>query len=758
MADINTQELQRALAAVTRQTSSLTGNLRQVNDVIGEISRNMDITNADYKTHINELRSNLQTENTIRKQDVEESKRLLETNKRLNDIRARELSALRDQSAQLKKEYAKQSKLAAEYSKKYGVTDDLTAEAFDRAKELNEQIEEIKNTISKLDVAQKKNVYATNRHADVLNAATDTLNIQEFNQRITTTFKNALSNGFKQIFPVVTLADLVKQMYGQIRMEIATGFRVAGTPGEYGRVASLGTNATAIAGLAADNRRAIVAAGGTEGMFQFMEATKKAYEQFIPLGDQAAFAAQQMTILTNAGIAPTAKAASSMVREFDRLQRVTGVTGEQFNAMMLDVVNSQEYQSQLRLTATTKEREAMLAGTRARIAENVSIGMMTEQAIKAEKVLAKIGTERATTRYQTAAQYQALMAAMNVQGGSDVARILRLNQSQRTEEDRNFLNRKLIELANTVDKGVARGGGSEFAIQSLIEKLDPTGQVAEFSTTGKEVAKVTDKNIAAMEKLSDSTTKLYQAIEGLRSQMMNNPYVQGVGIATGATIGALSAPAAGTLWNMAKQKMGFPTNTTVSGSPTSTNVPPSPQNSNSTRNWARAGRWMGGAGTAIYAGSQMLDGNYGGAVGGLAGGALGTAIGGALGMGVMSAITAPLGAMLGSAIGSYVGESMTSKKRTSVVDGYDETKAVTSEREKRKDDYEVQSIQTATNQLTKLNEQTDYLKNMATATPRMVELLERQLAIQMSAEQNNIATLARIRGDKITTSSYKKLS
>lgn len=741
MDSINIQELQRVLTTLARQTSSLSANINSTSNAIGEITRQMDITTADYRRHITELRRNLSDENVLREQDLEQSRRVLEANRRLNDTREVELRNLRTNAANLTKERTRQLKLAAEYTRKFGRIDDATTGAYEKAAELAAEIAKYKSTIAAHDVAQKRNIYSVNQHTETLDRAARELETREFRERISRSLIKSVKDGLSKIFPIMSAAQLTQQVWGQIKTELATGFRTASTPGEYDRVGKLGLSATDLTKLAAEFRRGVMAAGGTENMFQFMEGVRDAYHNLIPLSDQARFAAQQMNILTNAGITPTADRAAMMAKDFERLQKISGMTGDQFNAVMADIVNTQEYQTQMRLAASQKERETILRGTQARVSENVAVGMMADQAIKAEKALLSLASAEPTDRYQQAAQYQALFGALGLGNGAEFGRLLKKTPGSQSAPEMDFMRQSLIKLSNEMDKQ-RRDGYREFTISALSKGLDPQGLLKEFSTTGKDIAAATDQNVAAMGDLTQATKDLYQAIEGLRSRWINNPYIQAAGVGVSAISGAALGAGAQSLWGHLRNRGAQAGNPPQGGNP----APSRGNQSGRARNWSRVGKGLGIAGTIGIAGAQVMEGDYAGAAGGLTGGALGTvvgtALGAALGGGVASAITAPLGAMLGGAVGTYLADKISSSEK-SVVEGYKDTKSAVDKSSQTSDDYNIQSLETSNMQLERLSEHSGYLKTVANSLSRVVEIQERQLKVQLADERDKLTNVAK---------------
>lgn len=277
------------------------------------------------------------------------------------------------------------------------------------------------------------------------------------------------------------------------------------------------------AAITNEARQMFNAMGGTsQGLKQLESTVDRLY--VLTGGDAAAaleIATRGAKAFAEKGVNPTMFAMEAYTNDVVRLQKQTGLSTtaaiEFYNSINEDV----DVIDQLR-SARKEEREAILASQRAMLQQAIAVGMTTEQAREAAKMLNKMVAAKPLDRLKQAAKVRALSGAMGIAGGEEAAQAI-IAGKRATAEQKQALMQFSQNAANAMDKMAGQGLGAEIFGTTLLEKLDLEqyyGKGSAFSTTmGDTLAKPIASVEAALKDISkDPLAKMVASLAGIYDQ------------------------------------------------------------------------------------------------------------------------------------------------------------------------------------------------------------------------------------------------
>lgn len=299
--------------------------------------------------------------------------------------------------------------------------------------------------------------------------------------------------------------------------------------GQQAQVSQLNMSPTEFQEMTGEYRRGMLAAGGMTNSLNTLSATAEQLEGNVASRAEAAkFAAQQMEMFANMGVRPTTDRVRAMGETFKSIHAVTGMTLEEFNTSMRDIMENEESMYQMRLATTEAERIAIADSVAARYKENRLRGISDEQTRAMLKKQMEMQNQKPKSRFQQAVKQAALAGAMGIGGGDEMIRLVMKPASQHTDEER----RRYQEFQDRLNQVVMGGlGSSNFGTQLYTEALaDKTGYdergMAVFNTAQARAAMGNPQAAAGtMGQVGEIGKTVNEAIErGLG--ILKNPIIQ----------------------------------------------------------------------------------------------------------------------------------------------------------------------------------------------------------------------------------------
>jgi hypothetical protein len=486
----------------------------------------------------------------------------------------------------------------------------------------------------------------------------------------------AVWSGITSAFSGLTVGNALKGAYENLTDVMATGGdNVLASLDKQADIIKLGLTPDEYIKMNAASRQTILATGGVSKQMDILSKQSEELKgHFKTIGDATKFTQGQMDLLATSGIKPSVHNAGLLNESFKKMKAYTGMTGDAFLQMQQDLSTDADIADQLR-AVNMQEREQILASNAARMAEQVAMGMTTEQAKNVTKSLAKMAGAGPLDRIKSAAKMRALGAAMGVEGGDRAANI-RIQGDRANAVDKKFLEEYTTKLSNKMSESKTASLGYEIMADRLQTKLgdENTAASSPFNTRLAEAKEIDLKALAQQVEVNTNLRDLIVKVQQLGAAKAN-PYIQGAGGVVGG-VGSVVGPGIGsTLGSFLGTKMGLggaaaPTTVPTAGAPST--------GGSKVGNFLRGpgGKLLGKAGIAGSVGvagyeaydamSEYDAGNiteaqknqkYGSAGGGLAGALAGMKLG-AMGGGAVGAGFGGVGAIPGAVIGGLGGAAL----------------------------------------------------------------------------------------------------
>lgn len=481
---LTTQEAEALVAALGKQTSYVTAELKEFGD-------NVSDHNEAQRDALDEFDENL------KRKTLHNTKENTAAAARAREMKKQEsgwLKRTQFEQLQLQKDKARfqrLSELKSSMEKQEGVTQ----ERLDRmTKALGMASAKIASTSMRLDKANTQ----TSLYTAGINEQTAKLGKIDWGVPFKN-MKEKIKSGVGQMFSAALLVKGGTEVYDSMKTEIATGISLAWTD-YFSTKPRFGLDAKEYAELITANRQAVLASGGLVHNFNLLQEGQSQYfDRIGDLGATTKYTQEQMSIFARSGIKPTMADVSLLGASFTKLQKLAGLTSVQMNALVSDVVEDESTITLLRATTSENERRAIVEGTTRRIAENVALGMTTEQAKAAAKALNKLAGKGPLERFKDAAKMQAMGAALGVSGGGEAAAIHRKG-ARATQAEKDQLQDYLSQISNAIGTSKTGSQGFEFMVDSMAEKLNIKPMLEPLNTTLAQSVAATD---AAQKSLGD---------------------------------------------------------------------------------------------------------------------------------------------------------------------------------------------------------------------------------------------------------------
>jgi predicted nucleic acid-binding Zn-ribbon protein len=778
------------LQSIVSSTQSAIGNFTQIVNANNELlSHSADLGKTDqqrYAEHLDKMAKWNKAEDQQRKNYI------LQLNKQQDD-HAKAVEALRKSQTDIKAGidatnkalYANRQKIRdaekaiadAAAAEQAAATADAKKAAQDKKKAAQSELKTLKTrqrdlgksyndaitTHKKLGI---KLTDVTAAHQKLINeikkqeAELGRFSVKDVRDKVFKKMGGALVDGVKSLFGGLSLTAAAGKFVDDQRQIMATaGDNIYSSLEDQIKIAKLGLTPKDYLEMNAASRQTILAAGGAAEQMRILDAQSKDLKNtFGSVGQRTKYVQGQMDALARAGIKPTLTSAGLLNNNFKHLQKLTGMTGEQFNELTKDFATDADIQSQLR-SLNEEERKQMMAGITARYAENRALGMLDDQARAVAKSMAKQLGEGPLERIKKAAKLRMVGAAMGIEGAEDAAQI-KIKGKRATDDEMKRLQDFETRVSNAASKSQVGSLAGEIFTDKIIEKSDQKdvlGPDSQFNTNLAASLAVNKDSLATQREGNKLLQKIIQGFDVLKAGAMN-PLVGGAasivggaaemvgqGVVTalslkylgkfmgGAAAGGVGGAAAGGVGGAAAGGVG----SLLKGT---------------------GGKLLGTVGALGMGAYQAYDANtefnegkltekernkqYGSAAGGAAGaialglkgaamgtalGPVGTLIGGLIGGGIGYAG----GSMAGGGLGSLFGDD---KKKDAAVNTKaglaEEVASQVSQASKEGTDGPLGA------QLTKLDTSNGYLKNIQDLSSKQVELAEKHLAAFLHMSDN----------------------
>lgn len=310
--------------------------------------------------------------------------------------------------------------------------------------------------------------------------------------------------------------------------------------------AALGMSRPEYAQMMAEYRRTALAMGGLQATTDELGgAQKDLYKLTGDMKEATEVSMQMFDTMSKAGI----KASNDKLKKFTNglaeLQARTGISVKQFADATKDLMEQEETQQALRMAASDAEREQIMMNTAERLKEYTAMGMSITQAKAAAAAMNQLAGKGPKERFKQGIKMQAMMGAMGVGGGEDVARIMRKPKNKWTKEDERTMANATAGLSNAMSERMGGDNlGAAMQTEAIGEKMGITeDSLKAFNTNAvKPLEKAINDNTDALKKENsrlDNWVTTLGAFDYLKSMVTNWPELA-VGIAGLATvIGAL---------------------------------------------------------------------------------------------------------------------------------------------------------------------------------------------------------------------------
>lgn len=538
--NVNLQELARILTMASRHTTSLSNAIKDAGDAIASFKSPL----AKYDDFLAKYQKSTDAEIRKRAELLSNLKKHHEAAKKESDAKRREIAQL---EADIKQTASARRRANAEVKRliaKYGEFAEATEGPKEKAMELKNQLEGLRKKLKEAEggyTTHSRRVDRLGKVVELREKELKGLSFKEVGKNIASAAGKTIKDGLTQMFSVAKFGDTVKGLYDTTHREIATGMEAARF-GEDQDLLKLGATRAEALELYKTNRSAVLAAGGKKETNDVIAAMQQTVDHLMPFNQQFKYAADQMQLLTNAGIKPSTSNASLLTKAFTSLRKTAGMTGDEFNATMSDMVADSEIQSQLRTAGSQAERARILEGISLRIAENKQMGLSIEQSKAMIKANAKALNAPALERVGNAAKMQQLMGALGIGGGSEIAAIIRKGRRASPAELKQ-LDAVMSEVSKRAGESkVGDNLGTEILVDQLSKHLDTMGAADPNSAWNKEVAKaaeVTGKSIEGLGEVSDGLRDSIRSLDEVLKRFTGDPYIQMIASGTGGTISAL---------------------------------------------------------------------------------------------------------------------------------------------------------------------------------------------------------------------------
>lgn len=514
-------ELRNMTAALSNVVGGYTNTVRNLDASLQGVSEHMKQENAARKLQIDVLGKSTKSEKQIReeglnllKAEVQKRSQAVDdlsaqlpklrdaTRKQIDEIRTMQVQMKRLETARLAAGETNLSEQEKKLQEQIKLRKDEVAAARATADSLKKQRAAFSSELSLMtESLQEQRAAMETQQRTAMQMITQSLKEQA--KKMTKAFfdPSKLGQGFRGAL------DITRQS-----MDTAADYSLA-SPIRTQQLATMGVSEEQYSQMNAAYRTQILAMGGAEKQIDLWSKNlSKVRGNFGTLGDATIYTQQQMGILANAGVKPTARQLGGLAKSFTDLQKLTGMTGKEFNGLIESYTEDADVRAQLR-TMDQRQRYEMLQGLALRAKENVAMGISIQQTLDMAKNMAKLDKETYKERNTRAARVQGLTGAIGMNDlGKELARIIRQAPGTRSEVDRRQLEAGYQQIANAAAD--ARGSGNvgrEIQMDSLLQALQQEnvlGKDSAFNTNQAESLKIADSSREALSTFAQTQSEV----------------------------------------------------------------------------------------------------------------------------------------------------------------------------------------------------------------------------------------------------------
>jgi hypothetical protein len=536
---VTDQELQ----AVIRGLQSSIGNF---DNSLSAINRRMiDMANG-VRDEEEEMRKNLakmgkwnKETDDLRKQQLEQQRRdymaAKEVEKDLNTAKTGLINSIAKTESEIQKHAAALHKAVAD--EKAGIAGAAQARAAAQAA-LKQERKNKRDHLNQLNSVTTELVNATNTQHNIVRLMRKTeKELNEFSwkdasKKVGTKLADTLGQGVKNIFSGLTVGNAVNTWYKGLGEVMATGGdNMFASLDRQMDAVQLGLTPEEYIKMNAASRQTILATGGVGKQLDILKKQSSDLGgSFATAGDATRYAQGQMDALAKGGIRPSMETAGLLNDQFLRLNKITGMTGEQFNQLTNELITDSDIQLQLR-AANADERQQIIKSNAARVAEYVAMGMTTEQAKSATKALAAIAGQKPIDRIKQAAKLRAMGGAMGIEGANEAADIMIKGQRASPEEMKRLADFN-SKMSNKMSESAKGSIGGEIFASKIQEKLGTkdTDANSVFNTRLTEGNKIQEESLKTLQEVPKKLQELIRLVSQ-GGALKANPLAQTAGAA-----------------------------------------------------------------------------------------------------------------------------------------------------------------------------------------------------------------------------------
>ena len=342
----------------------------------------------------------------------------------------------------------------------------------------------IKNAQDKTTEAVKRNITEYKKISGALNSATNDLS--SWSEGLSDKARAAGRAFFSTEAALITLGIAIKQLTTDIKIQLKFGSQMGVIRNQW-EAMIMGVDPGALTEMMDGARQVQNAFGDVVEFSGLVTDEQRKYYRFIGDSTEAIrFVTESLTLLGKSGIRVSEGSMDLIGDSFAFLNKAAGVTSDQFHGMMEGLLQDEDIRERLR-SAQEGERAAIVSGIAQQLKLNVAMGMTIEQAQGAAKALGRLSGESAKDRFKRAAQLQATMGAMGIEGGARAGELVRMGaRIDQIPGGLDELQGYMSQIANEAVQSKRGALGAELMVDRLMSQ-DGMGQYlgkgSEFVTT-----------------------------------------------------------------------------------------------------------------------------------------------------------------------------------------------------------------------------------------------------------------------------------
>lgn len=333
-----------------------------------------------------------------------------------------------------------------------------------RIRERQQKLE--KNILDRKTITTKEEVEEHKRLTKALGESS--VGLDDFGKSLADNAKRVVRGFFSLEAAMANLSIAAKQLTTDFRAQLRFGSQMGLFANQLEAI-RLGIDPATFTEINAQARQASLTFGSMSEFTEDLRTQQMRYfNQIGDLTETTRFTAQTFQLLGRSGIRPSIQAMDSLGDSFRVLNKIAGMSSDQFAGMMDSVLADEDITAKLR-AAKEGERQAIVAGIARQIEMNTAMGMTVEQATEAARAMGRLGGGSARERFKQAAMTQATMGAMGIAGGAEAADLIRKGQ-RRTSAENERLQELMGRVSNAASEAQRGGYGAEMMVDTLMDK------------------------------------------------------------------------------------------------------------------------------------------------------------------------------------------------------------------------------------------------------------------------------------------------